>query len=226
MATATDKITPLKSAVSGLTQIRYISFFFSLFLSDLLSSHPLFFVSVKTRKTDPSTSFLDISGDSTSLLHLLSVSFILFLYYFLILTRSKFTLPISVDRNRISNSYPMYTLNQLLILLFFIWFKWWSAARRLEQDPDAYWWSCRSLWHPGTYSRGYSFYLLFSSTSMCLDPFPIVTYGRIHADPAETKKLLDKLVVLKLNGGLGTTMGCTGPKYAIPIFVFFSPSFC
>ncbi|KAK7820780.1 utp--glucose-1-phosphate uridylyltransferase [Quercus suber] len=32
-------------------------------------------------------------------------------------------------------------------------------------------------------------------------------------DPAETKKLLDKLVVLKLNGGLGTTMGCTGPKY-------------
>jgi UTP--glucose-1-phosphate uridylyltransferase len=33
------------------------------------------------------------------------------------------------------------------------------------------------------------------------------------ADPEETKKLLDKLVVLKLNGGLGTTMGCTGPKY-------------
>ncbi|THG23288.1 hypothetical protein TEA_020253 [Camellia sinensis var. sinensis] len=31
-------------------------------------------------------------------------------------------------------------------------------------------------------------------------------------DPAETKKLLDKLVVLKLNGGLGTTMGCTGPN--------------
>lgn len=24
---------------------------------------------------------------------------------------------------------------------------------------------------------------------------------------------MDKLVVLKLNGGLGTTMGCTGPKY-------------
>lgn len=32
------------------------------------------------------------------------------------------------------------------------------------------------------------------------------------ADPLETKQLLDKLVVLKLNGGLGTTMGCTGPK--------------
>ncbi|KAB1211363.1 UTP--glucose-1-phosphate uridylyltransferase [Morella rubra] len=37
------------------------------------------------------------------------------------------------------------------------------------------------------------------------------------ADPEETKKLLDKLVVLKLNGGLGTTMGCTGPKSVIEV---------
>ncbi|XP_044318633.1 uncharacterized protein [Triticum aestivum] len=29
--------------------------------------------------------------------------------------------------------------------------------------------------------------------------------------------LLDKLVVLKLNGGLGTTMGCTGPKSVIEV---------
>ncbi|XP_052190342.1 UTP--glucose-1-phosphate uridylyltransferase [Diospyros lotus] len=36
-------------------------------------------------------------------------------------------------------------------------------------------------------------------------------------DTAETKKLLDKLVVLKLNGGLGTTMGCTGPKSVIEV---------
>ncbi|KAJ8752167.1 hypothetical protein K2173_003775 [Erythroxylum novogranatense] len=36
-------------------------------------------------------------------------------------------------------------------------------------------------------------------------------------DPAETRKLLDKLVVLKLNGGLGTTMGCTGPKSVIEV---------
>jgi hypothetical protein len=32
------------------------------------------------------------------------------------------------------------------------------------------------------------------------------------ADLDAMKALLDKLVVLKLNGGLGTTMGCTGPK--------------
>ncbi|KAM1012024.1 hypothetical protein ACFX2I_047233 [Malus domestica] len=36
-------------------------------------------------------------------------------------------------------------------------------------------------------------------------------------DPEEIKKLLDKLVVLKLNGGLGTTMGCTGPKSVIEV---------
>ena len=37
---------------------------------------------------------------------------------------------------------------------------------------------------------------------------------KIGAGSSEIKNLLDKLVVLKLNGGLGTTMGCTGPKYA------------
>eukprot|EP00252_Welwitschia_mirabilis_P005215 TRINITY_DN156_c0_g1_i3.p1 TRINITY_DN156_c0_g1~~TRINITY_DN156_c0_g1_i3.p1 ORF type:complete len:472 (+),score=96.77 TRINITY_DN156_c0_g1_i3:209-1624(+) len=34
---------------------------------------------------------------------------------------------------------------------------------------------------------------------------------------AETKNLLNKLAVLKLNGGLGTTMGCTGPKSVIEV---------
>ncbi|KAI5408144.1 hypothetical protein KIW84_054109 [Lathyrus oleraceus] len=36
-------------------------------------------------------------------------------------------------------------------------------------------------------------------------------------DSSEVKNLLDKLVVLKLNGGLGTTMGCTGPKSVIEV---------
>lgn len=35
--------------------------------------------------------------------------------------------------------------------------------------------------------------------------------------PAEVNELLDKLVVLKLNGGLGTSMGCQGPKSAIEV---------
>ena len=29
--------------------------------------------------------------------------------------------------------------------------------------------------------------------------------------------MLDKLVVIKLNGGLGTSMGCSGPKSVIPV---------
>ncbi|XVF08843.1 hypothetical protein REPUB_Repub07fG0038600 [Reevesia pubescens] len=46
---------------------------------------------------------------------------------------------------------------------------------------------------------------------------PYDTLSPSPHDPAETKKLLDKLVVLKLNGGLGTTMGCTGPKSLIEV---------
>lgn len=29
--------------------------------------------------------------------------------------------------------------------------------------------------------------------------------------------MLNKMVVVKLNGGLGTSMGCTGPKSVIPV---------
>lgn len=46
---------------------------------------------------------------------------------------------------------------------------------------------------------------------------PYDSLAPLSEDPAETKKLLDKLVVLKLNGGLGTTMGCTGPKSVIEV---------
>nr|TKR99985.1 UDP-glucose pyrophosphorylase [Populus alba] len=48
----------------------------------------------------------------------------------------------------------------------------------------------------------------------------VVPYDTLEStpeDPEETKMLLDKLVVLKLNGGLGTTMGCTGPKSVIEV---------
>ena len=33
----------------------------------------------------------------------------------------------------------------------------------------------------------------------------------------EIKDKLSKLVVVKLNGGLGTSMGCRGPKSVIPV---------
>eukprot|EP00124_Ichthyophonus_hoferi_P000422 Ihof_evm15s15 gene=Ihof_evmTU15s15 len=38
-----------------------------------------------------------------------------------------------------------------------------------------------------------------------------------EVDKANIGDLLDKLVVVKLNGGLGTTMGCTGPKSVIEV---------
>jgi UTP--glucose-1-phosphate uridylyltransferase len=46
---------------------------------------------------------------------------------------------------------------------------------------------------------------------------PYETLPPSPQDAEEIKKLLDKLVVLKLNGGLGTTMGCTGPKSVIEV---------
>ena len=36
-------------------------------------------------------------------------------------------------------------------------------------------------------------------------------------DQCDIKSLLEKLVVVKLNGGLGTTMGCEGPKSVIKV---------
>ncbi|KAK1423494.1 hypothetical protein QVD17_18797 [Tagetes erecta] len=46
---------------------------------------------------------------------------------------------------------------------------------------------------------------------------PYDTLSDVPEDASQTKTLLDKLVVLKLNGGLGTTMGCTGPKSVIEV---------
>ena len=43
-------------------------------------------------------------------------------------------------------------------------------------------------------------------------------YAKLAACPKDKEKsYLNKLAVLKLNGGLGTTMGCVGPKSAIEV---------
>jgi UTP--glucose-1-phosphate uridylyltransferase len=46
-----------------------------------------------------------------------------------------------------------------------------------------------------------------------------VPYAKLSTVAGEeaNKNLLSKLAVLKLNGGLGTTMGCVGPKSAIEV---------
>ncbi|GAB2256906.1 hypothetical protein Droror1_Dr00022965 [Drosera rotundifolia] len=40
-----------------------------------------------------------------------------------------------------------------------------------------------------------------------------ICFNGMNVDPAVIGELLDKLAVLKPNGGLGKTMGCTGPNY-------------
>lgn len=51
------------------------------------------------------------------------------------------------------------------------------------------------------------------------DPWPcqVKPYNELETNLSEesVKEMLNKLVVLKLNGGLGTSMGCTGPKSLI-----------
>jgi len=45
-----------------------------------------------------------------------------------------------------------------------------------------------------------------------------VNYADLEeVNPEKNRELLNKLCVLKLNGGLGTTMGCTGPKSVIEV---------
>merc|ERR1719225_742478 len=47
-----------------------------------------------------------------------------------------------------------------------------------------------------------------------IQPYATLT----HTDDKEAiRQMLDKLVVIKLNGGLGTSMGCSGPKSVIPV---------
>lgn len=45
----------------------------------------------------------------------------------------------------------------------------------------------------------------------------VVPYSQLSKPAVSVSSVLNKLAVLKLNGGLGTTMGCTGPKSAIEV---------
>jgi UTP--glucose-1-phosphate uridylyltransferase len=46
----------------------------------------------------------------------------------------------------------------------------------------------------------------------------VMPYANLSdCSPKRLKELSSKLAVLKLNGGLGTTMGCVGPKSAIEV---------
>jgi len=55
-----------------------------------------------------------------------------------------------------------------------------------------------------------------------IEPLPndaVVNYESLSqpTDKEKIRSMLNQLVVVKLNGGLGTSMGCTGPKSVIPV---------
>ncbi|XP_029845714.2 UTP--glucose-1-phosphate uridylyltransferase isoform X2 [Ixodes scapularis] len=55
-----------------------------------------------------------------------------------------------------------------------------------------------------------------------IQPLPadaVIDYGLLQPPPDDDtiRNMLNKLVVVKLNGGLGTSMGCKGPKSVIPV---------
>jgi len=58
-------------------------------------------------------------------------------------------------------------------------------------------------------------YLIFFSRFFQIKPYADVNVTNL--DEAQIKTMLSKLVVLKLNGGLGTSMGCKGPKSVITV---------
>jgi UTP--glucose-1-phosphate uridylyltransferase len=92
-----------------------------------------------------------------------------------------------------------------------------SAVASLPQISENEKSGCISL--VARYLSGEAQYIEWSKIQTPTDEV-VVPYDRLAPtpeDPVETKKLLDKLVVLKLNGGLGTTMGCTGPKSVIEV---------
>lgn len=53
-----------------------------------------------------------------------------------------------------------------------------------------------------------------------IEPLPsdgIINYSSLNEPRDRVRDMLNQLVVIKLNGGLGTSMGCVGPKSVIPV---------
>jgi UTP--glucose-1-phosphate uridylyltransferase len=105
-----------------------------------------------------------------------------------------------------------------------------DAQKQLEKEMDNLLKTTDESKRPETQKEFAAFSSLFGR--FLQEEGPSVEWDRIEKLPANAvkdyssliapkedsiKKMLDKLVVVKLNGGLGTSMGCHGPKSVIPV---------
>ena len=91
----------------------------------------------------------------------------------------------------------------------------WEQSR-LEEDTTVTSWSGRVSYF--TTLCIFIMAAMFLFVSFLCPVCQIMPFASIKEAPAESiQSLLNKLVVVKLNGGLGTGMGCTGPKSLIQV---------
>ena len=68
------------------------------------------------------------------------------------------------------------------------------------------------------YPNAHVQYIKLVLSGLVFSPLQILPFDKLPAaDDKCMKEMLDQLVVVKLNGGLGTSMGCKGPKSVIPV---------
>merc|ERR1711970_1378570 len=87
-----------------------------------------------------------------------------------------------------------------------------SGRQDMEQDFDGF----KKLFCEFIHESGPSVFWdkIEKLPQNAIQPYAALT----HADNKEAiRSMLDQLVVIKLNGGLGTSMGCSGPKSVIPV---------
>jgi len=87
-----------------------------------------------------------------------------------------------------------------------------SGRQDMEQDFDGF----KNLFSKFIHESGPSVFWdkIEKLPQNAIQPYAALTHTE---DKEAIRSMLDQLVVIKLNGGLGTSMGCSGPKSVIPV---------
>ncbi|KAK9282814.1 hypothetical protein L1049_011036 [Liquidambar formosana] len=118
---------------------------------------------------------------------------------------------------RITYPVPANDSVQFVYLFCNLITKTFLLEQKRREDTET---STRQLARPKTESSDEVRQIEQTKINNANDELPVVPYESLESildDFAETKELLDKLVVLKFNGGLGTKLGFNGPKSAIEV---------